>query len=136
MRYKPPDTPEKAFEKDLARIAPLFHCQYIKIKDTRSINKDNRGSKYERATHREVKRICDAIIITKKANWFCECKMESGKLLKHQEALRIKAFEYNGLFVVLRKQKRKDGWTYRVITKWGIWKTTQIEDIFKLLSEI
>jgi hypothetical protein len=122
--------PEADFEKELERIAPLFGCQYIKILDTKSINKNNRKK------HREVKRICDAIIMTRTANWFCECKMESAPLKTHQEDLRIRCYQYNGYFVTLRKQKRKSGWMYRITTKWGDWKSDRIEDIFKLLSDL
>lgn len=121
---------EKQFEKELARLAPLFGCYYAKIEDTRSINSGNRGF------HREVKRICDSVIITPTNNWLCECKIDYGKLKPHQEKLRDVTYSHNGLFVVLRKVKLKSCIEYRIITKFGEFKTTMIGDIFRILQSL
>jgi hypothetical protein len=125
-----PLKPESIFERDLHIVAPLNGCQYIKIKDTVSINR------YNRTIHKEVKRICDAIIITPKHNWFCECKMNYEKLKPHQQLLKETVYQYNGLHVVLRKVLLAKGFVYRIETRAGNWQTTEINEIFSLLTRI
>ena len=120
--------PEPQFERDLAMVAPLSGCKYTKIKDTRSINASNRK------THKEVQRPCDAIISTPKINWLCECKVNYAKLKPHQAKLRDDIYAINGLFVVLRKVFLKDTIEYRIETKFGMWKTDDLKDIFELLN--
>ena len=125
MKYASPETD---FENNLAKVAPLCSCRYVKIKDTRSINAGNRK------THREVQRPCDALISTPKWNWFIECKIGYAKLKPHQAKLRDEIYETNGRFAVLRKLFLKSGVKYRIDLKDETWKTDDLKDIFKVLD--
>ena len=117
--------PEAQFEKNLEIVAPLYGCEYVKIPDTRMINKNNRK------THREQKRPFDGVICTPEWNWCVECKIKSAKLENHQKKWREKINNINGKFLVLRRYENTKGIYYKIESHFGTWKTTELKDIFE-----
>ena len=100
------EKPETIFETDLILAAHHFKCSYEKIKDTRSINRFNRN------THREVRRLCDGLLITPRGISMIECKIDYARLKPHQTLTQNRANSiYKGYFV-LRKiiSKSKKSW--------------------------
>jgi len=118
--------PEAKFEHELTKIAPLFGCRYVKIPDSKSINRNNRYS------HREEKRPFDAILITPNGNFCIECKINSGKLLTHQERNGQMINEINQSFYIIRKRIRTYETVYQVEQpeKNVIFETKKIEELF------
>lgn len=117
--------PESQFEVNLAVVAPLCGCKYIKIPDTRMINQNNRK------THREDKRPFDAIICTPGWNWCVECKINYTKLKPHQKEMQDRINQINKRFLVLRQIFTKVSYYYRIESMFGTYKTTELKDIFK-----
>jgi len=124
--------PEAQFEHDLSNIAYYFGCYYVKIPDTRMINKQNRHR------NREEKRPFDGILITPNRNFCIECKINSGKLLEHQKRNESIINEKNGSFYVLRKRIRKDSSRIQIEQpeKNVVFETENIEEIFTYFKEI
>jgi hypothetical protein len=100
--------PEKQFEKDLATYAKMVNCLYVKIPDTNMVDASNRHR------NREAKRPFDSILITHNQNYCIECKINSGKLLPHQEANQQAINKMNRSFYVLRKRIRKTSVAYQI----------------------
>jgi len=93
--------PEAKLEKELSDIAGYFGCAYIKIPDTKMINAKNRH------IHKEEKRPFDGILVTPNNNFCIECKINSGKLLPHQENNGRLIDNINQSFYIIRKRIRK-----------------------------
>lgn len=100
--------PEAQFEKDLAYYAPLSGCAYFKIPDPKCINAKTR--RY----HHEDKRPFDGVLVTPQGNYCVECKINSGKLLAHQDKNQRTINTINDSFIVLRKRIRKSSVMYQV----------------------
>ena len=89
------ESPERDFESELTRIAPLYGCLYIKIPDfiNAPVNKI--------IAH---KRPFDAVIITPLQNFCIECKYGYNKLLPHQKDTQDKINKINKSYFVIRKR--------------------------------
>ena len=91
---------ETAFETELAIACNTLGWTYIKIPDTKMINKQNRH------LNREQKRPFDAIISTEAGLVAIECKIDYNKLKEHQFLYGQTIHEHSGMFYVLRKVER------------------------------
>jgi len=112
---------EADFEKNLALVAPLCNCYYIKIPDVIPL-------KGKITAH---KRPFDGVITTPNWNWCVECKINYPKLKPHQKAWQDKINAINGKFIVLRKIFTKGSFYYRIESNFGTWQTTELKDIFE-----
>lgn len=92
---------ETAFETELALACNTLGWTYIKIPDTKMINKQNRH------LNREQKRPFDAIISTEAGLVAIECKIDYNKLKDHQFYYGQTIHEDSGMFFVLRKVDRQ-----------------------------
>ncbi len=97
---------EAEFERELQYVAQSLGCRYIKIPDTRMLNK------YNRSQNREQKRPFDGILVMPGGNICVECKINYNKLLPHQERHMQEISYLNGCFVVLRKKFYKKSVEY------------------------
>ena len=122
--------PEAQFEKELATIAPHFNCRYIKIPDTKMINKSNRK------THREDKRPFDGVLITRSGNACIECKINRINLEEHQALNEIMINKINDSFFRLVKRIRKKSVAYQVYKyETMVFETDKIELLFQFFTE-
>lgn len=122
--------PEKEFEKDLKKIAPLFGCLYLKIPDTKMLNANNRYR------NREEKRPFDAVLVTPAGNFCIECKVNYNGLKPHQKTTQDKINSINNSFFVFRKIFRKKGIVYRIEQpeKNVIFEMGKIEDLIDFFN--
>ena len=122
------ESPERDFEAELTRIAPLYGCLYIKIPDfiNAPVNKI--------IAH---KRPFDAVIITPLQNFCIECKINYGKQKEHQKLIGDKINAVNRSYFVVRKKiyaKTREV-EYRVEQNEFVFVTTKISDIFKFFKD-
>ncbi len=127
-QYKKPqkkrENKERAFEKNLKKVASLFGMLYYKIPDTKMLNA------YNRNRNKEDKRPFDGILITPKQNYCIECKVNYGKLSDHQKINQFLINNKNGSFYVLRKKFLKNGVFYTIEQNYKIiFKTQEIEEL-------
>ena len=123
---------EEIFERDLIKFGKYFGCMYIKIPDTKMINKFNRKN------NREMKRPFDGIMVTKKQNFCIECKFGNNVLKDHQRINQDIINEINKSFYVLRMKMLKKGVNYTIEQpeKNVILNSEKIEDIFKFFNGV
>ena len=123
--------PEASFENDLTRLAPFFGCEYEKIPDTKMINR------YNRDMNREKKRPFDGVLVTPNGNFCIEAKVNSNKLMIHQEIIQDEINKVNKSYFVLRKRIGKRRINYQVEQDHNlIFETTEIENLFKFFKEL
>lgn len=93
--------PEQRFERNLQKLFEYQGCFYIKIPDTKMINRRNRKN------HWEQKRPFDGILVTKYGNFAIECKYQYNKLESHQREYLRAIHLKNGKAFVFRKRELK-----------------------------
>jgi len=104
---------EKAFEAELAHLAAIMRCAYIKIPDplvTATKIKDRKNFMMT-----ECKRPFDAILVTPNGNYCIECKYNYTPLAEHQKANLARINEINDSAWVLRKIEKYDNTGYKRI---------------------
>ena len=119
--------PEAQFEKDLSFVAPLLGCIYIKIPDTKMINKFNRHN------NREEKRPFDAVLVTPNCNYCIECKINYNTLETHQSYNQTNINLINQTFFVFRKRINKKVKYQIEHNSQMLFDTDKIEELIKFM---
>jgi hypothetical protein len=104
---------EKAFEAELAHLAAINHCAYIKIPDPLVTAMKIQDRKNFMMT--ECKRPFDAILVTPNGNYCIECKYNYTPLAEHQKENLARINEINDSAWVLRKLEKFDDTGYKRI---------------------
>lgn len=105
MKHK---TPEANFEQEIQILARKYKSMYIKIPDTKMLNKSNRQF------NREHKRPFDGLLITPKGNYCVEFKIDNRKLSPHQADYKKLINMVNGSFFVFRMKRLKKKVIYSI----------------------
>ena len=124
------ESPERDFEAELTRIAPLYGCLYIKIPDVVPIK---RGGFIPVAR----KRFCDGVLVTSHQNYLIECKINYAKQKEHQKLAGQEINKINQSYYLIRKIRYKAVRVMFHIEQNGkkIFKTGDIQKIFKFFQD-
>ena len=103
-KKKKPYKGEFVFEQELATVASVMKCKYVKVPDaikTKDSLIKKRGGGYTMA---EDTRPCDGILVTPSGNYLIECKYNYGQLKPHQKRMSDDINRVNGSYYILRKK--------------------------------